>query len=76
MFIKKIEEVMGVEVIGVVNEDKRFKESLKRRVPLIHMFPYSKSAEQIEKIVEKITGEKFYTKKSFVGKLLARVNLI
>jgi septum site-determining protein MinD len=72
-FLGQIKKHVGAEVIGVVREDGKVLESIRKRVPVIHSFPYSKAAEDYEAILEKITGEKYYGRKNIFGKLLARI---
>lgn len=71
--IQKISEALETPILGVVNNDDKFKKSLEKRVPLIHSYPYNKTAEQLEKIMEKITGEKYYAKKKIINKILNKI---
>ncbi len=72
---EKVQKVLGTEIIGTIREDERVKKSLEKRVPVVHSFPYSKATEDYIRIVETITGEKYYGKTGFFGKMLSKVGL-
>ena len=71
--LNQISKHVGAEILGVVREDKNVLDSIKKRVPVIHSFPYSNASEDYEKILEKVTGEKYYGKKNIFGKVLAKI---
>ncbi|MCD6371721.1 MAG: AAA family ATPase [Candidatus Aenigmarchaeota archaeon] len=54
--IEYIKEVFGIDVIGVVPEDKVVLKSLERRMPIVYFKPYSKFSISIKKIAGKLTG--------------------
>ncbi|PIN99902.1 hypothetical protein COT72_03635 [archaeon CG10_big_fil_rev_8_21_14_0_10_43_11] len=72
---EKLEATLGVPVLGTIKNDEKVTESITRRVPVIHSFPYANAASDYVTILETVTGEKFYGKTSFFGKLLSRVGL-
>jgi len=69
----KISDTLEAPILGLVSDDEKFKESVEKRVPLIHSYPYSQPAEQMERIMEKITKEKYYSKKNVIGKVLSKI---
>ncbi|MBR9678948.1 MAG: septum site-determining protein MinD [Nanoarchaeota archaeon] len=71
--LNDISKNLGIPILGVVRADEKIIESIKKRVPIIHSFPYSKASEDYEKILEKITEEKYYGKKNIIRKVLAKI---
>ncbi len=72
-FLTQVSKNLGVEILGTVREDDKVLESIKKRVPVIHSYPYSGASTDYEKILEKITGEKYYGRKNVFGKVLAKI---
>lgn len=74
-FLQKVEETLKTKILGTVRDDKKVTESIKNRAPVIHSHPYSKAAKDYVKIIEKITGDKYYGKRNIIGNMLAAVGL-
>lgn len=62
----EIEAITGLQVIGVVPEDKRVAKSLRQKKTVIEMYPHSKASEAVMKIASHISG-RGYKKKRFSG---------
>lgn len=73
-FLNQVSKNLKVEILGAVRDDSKVLESIKRRVPVIHSYPYSKAAQDYERILEKITGEKYYGRKNVFGKLISKIS--
>ncbi|MBU5688485.1 MAG: cell division ATPase MinD [Candidatus Aenigmatarchaeota archaeon] len=61
--LEDIEDVLGVNIIGVIPFDKDIKKSLSLRQPLLSFNPYSPASIEIKKIAAKIINEEFKPEK-------------
>ncbi len=53
---EEVEKLIGLPVIGVIPEDKRFMHSVHHKKPYIHLYPKRKASKEYEKLASILTG--------------------
>jgi len=54
--IDDIEKFLGMPVLAVIPEDKRFEKSLHEKTPYVHLYPRRKASKAYHELAQRITG--------------------
>ena len=57
--VKAVEQFLGYPVISIIPEDKKIKESLRQREPVVYLFPKSEAAIAYKKLAAKLIGREY-----------------
>lgn len=71
-FKERVSEALGTQLIASVPRDDAIVESIKKRVPVIHLHPYSKASSAYREVAEEITGQEFPRKFGIISRILGR----
>ncbi|MDD5417302.1 MAG: MinD/ParA family protein [Candidatus Nanoarchaeia archaeon] len=64
-YVKNVEEVLNSPVLAIIPEDNYVKDSIEKRVPVVHLHPKSEASRNMKVLLEKITGQAFPKRKGF-----------
>ncbi|MBU2497059.1 MAG: cell division ATPase MinD [Nanoarchaeota archaeon] len=71
MTIKNIAEMLESEILGIIPEDDRVKDSIDLKEILLHKYPNSRASKAYKKIASRLIGQKYQEQQeTFFGKFL------
>ncbi len=69
--IDEIQSILEVPIIGVVPEDKKVKESIAMKMPVVHYYPKSRASKEFKRVAHYIEGVEYTEqKKSWIETIL------
>jgi len=75
MSIENIKDMLELELLGIVPEDKNINKSLSLKDAVVHTHPYSKSSKAYNDIARKISGQIDNNPDSFYKRFLRKIRL-